>query len=127
MGELLNTGQMDVYSQDAKCCTSFQYAASAERKEMVSVMLATGKVTGDLREHEGRTPLPPAADAFDASRDVVDMVTELLHNDPIVANVDSEDSERRTPLFHAAARDYGAIVKLLLTLTLLQQMATKRW
>jgi ankyrin repeat protein len=45
---------------------------------------------------------------------VVDTVAELLRDDRVVANVDLEDSERRTPLFHAAARGHGEIVKLLL-------------
>jgi ankyrin repeat protein len=112
--ELLKTGQVDVNSKDSKGRTPFHYAASAGHKEVVIMILAIEELTADLGDNDGRTPLSLAADAFDASRDVVDMVAELLRDDRIVANVDLEDSERRTPLFHAAARGHGKIVKLLL-------------
>jgi len=76
--------------------TPLSYAAERGQSEAVSLLLATGKVDPDSKDHEGRTPLYWAAHNGDP-----DTVRVLLETRRV--NPNSKDNEDgRTPLSEAA-------------------------
>jgi ankyrin repeat protein len=91
----------------AKDWTVFAWATDNGNKDIVKLLLDTGKVDVDAKDKEGRTPL------WWAARSGHEAVVKLLLETGKV-DVDVKDQERRTPLSWAAEAGHEAVVKLLL-------------
>ncbi|UDD59649.1 hypothetical protein AFCA_007068 [Aspergillus flavus] len=87
--------------------TPLSWVAGNDRKEVVELLLATGKVGIDYRDSYSRTPL------FWVSRNGHEAVVKLLLATGKV-DIDSKDSNSRIPLFWAAKNGHRTVVELLL-------------
>ncbi|RYP41635.1 hypothetical protein DL767_000840 [Monosporascus sp. MG133] len=104
---LLNTGKVDVNSEDINGRTPLSWAAEIGHADVVKQLLDTGKVNIELKDISGRTPLLWATIYGHA-----DVVKLLLGTGKV--NIESEDTQGRTPLSWAARYGHTDAVKLLL-------------
>ncbi|RAQ61127.1 hypothetical protein COH21_012203, partial [Aspergillus flavus] len=86
--------------------TPLSWAAGNDRKEVVELLLATGKVGIDSKDSTSRIPL------FWAAKNGDEAVVELLLATGKV-DIDARDSDGQTPLSWAARNGHEAVVKLL--------------
>jgi len=105
---LLETGKVDVDSNDYYRRMPLVWAAMKGHEAVVKLLLETGKMDVDWKYgHNGRTPLLLAA------RNGHEAVVKLLLETGKV-DVDSDDGHGRTPLSWAAGNGHEAVMKLLL-------------
>ncbi|KAJ4249835.1 hypothetical protein NW762_012178 [Fusarium torreyae] len=106
VGRILFT-KIDVDAKDNSRRTPFFYAASNGFKEIVILLLDTGKFNVDQKEGQGWTPFWAAV-----SNGHEDIVRLLLGTGRV--DIDAKDYTNDTTLFAAAKNGHKAIVELLL-------------
>jgi ankyrin repeat protein len=102
---LLDTGKVDIDSEDGDYRTPLSWAAQSGHEAIVKLLLDTSKV--DIDSKDDRTPLSYAAQSGNEA------VVKLLLDTGKV-DIDYKDLYDRTPLSWAAENGHEAVVKLLL-------------
>ena len=104
---LLDTGKVDINSEDNSNQTPLSWAAREGHKTVVKLLLNTGKVDIDSKDNDSQTPLLWAA------KNGHEAIVKLLLDTGKV-DINSKDNDSQTPLLWAAKEGHEAIVQLLL-------------
>jgi ankyrin repeat protein len=138
---LLDTGKVELNSEDQDYRTPLSYAAENGHSTVIKLLLDTGKVDVNSEDQDYRTPLSYAAEnghstvikllldtgkvdfnsKDEVSRTLLSYAAEngdkamfKLLLDTGKVDVNSEDQDYRTPLLYAAKNGHSAITKILL-------------